>query len=327
MKCEDTPSGKLCFGANDDNWKPNYLSVMNYRYQFSGITPAKVSGGVEAFACAADADCPAHLYCHGGVCSRVDYSAERLPTGGNTPGALEESTLDGLPGLSEPAGLGGATSDVFTYTDARCDIPPTTAATVGPVDWDGDGNTDATAVSADLTAGGDHPCGKVQLALLAGAADWGGPFTYKFQCTSFGGPDGDGSSSSSSSSFPWRLTRELTTHEAMAAHALYPPRSVRAILGDGSARIMRARNRIGSVRVILLGAPGFAMADVDTASIVFHGARPVTVTLRDVNRDGRPDLVAAFDSARLRLHPKATRARIRGSLASSQLFTAEIALP
>ena len=169
------------------------------------------------------------------------------------------------------------------------------------------------------------PLRRRQRQSFVGAVDWPGPLTYKFQCTSYGGPRGDGSAVSSSAL--WGLAHELSAHEAMAAHALYPPRSVRAILGDGDARVMRARNRTGSVSVILLGAPGFAMADVDTASIVFHGARPVTVTLRDVNRDGQPDLVAIFDSARLRLHPKATRARIRGSLASSQLFTAEIALP
>ena len=74
-------------------------------------------------------------------------------------------------------------------------------------------------------------------------------------------------------------------------------------------------------------APGFAVADVATTSLFFHGARPTAVAARDVNGDGRPDLVADFDRARLRLHPTAKRARLRGWLANGQLFTAEVALP
>jgi len=312
IKCDESSAGKFCFGEDLTNWKPNHLSVMNYRYQFTGITPAKVAGGTEPFTCAADGDCPAHLHCNTGVCVRLDYSSEVLPTGGNTPGALEERNANGFPGLNEPAGLGGATSDLFTYTDAMCDIPWTVAPTMGPVDWNGDGDTTDTSVSADLSSGVDHACGEGTLRLV-GMSDWAAPLTYKFQCTSFGGPNGDGSAGARA------LAREITTREAMAAHALYPVRSARAILRAG-------RSRTGSVSVILLGAPGFAAADVDPQSLVFHGARPTTVSVRDANHDGRPDLVAVFDGARVKLHPRARQARLRGWLRSSQLFAAEIPL-
>ncbi|HXU06595.1 MAG TPA: hypothetical protein VN903_36820, partial [Polyangia bacterium] len=197
------------------------------------------------------------------------------------------------------------------------DVPNTFASTVGPVDWDGDGATDATNISADLNSGFDHACG-AQLQRLPGASDWVGPFSYKFQCTAYGGPNSGGAPSGTG------LTHELTTSEAIAAHVLYPPRSVRAILGAGSAL---ARDRRGSVRLIVHGAPGFSVADVDATSLFFHGARPAGVVVRDLNGDGRLDLVATFKRARATLHPKATRARLRGWLIDGQLFTAEIALP
>jgi hypothetical protein len=143
-------------------YKPNYLSVMNYNYQFVGIP---------------------QLNGH----SRLDYSEQVLPTGGTTPGALDENNLD------ETAGLGsGDPNGAFFYTDAQCNFR--IGATNGPVDWDGDLIAgDNTSVSADLHPS-DHPgaCGVVNSVQLRGHMDWppglpGSLFTYRFQCTSMGG--------------------------------------------------------------------------------------------------------------------------------------------
>jgi hypothetical protein len=143
-------------------FKPNYLSVMNYNYQFVGIP--QLNGP-----------------------SRLDYSTQVLPTGGPTPGVLYENNLD------ETAGLGsGDHNGAFFYTDASCNFR--VGPTDGAVDWDGDLIAgDNTSVSADLHPS-DHPgaCGVINDIPLRGHLDWppglpGPLFTYRFQCTSMGG--------------------------------------------------------------------------------------------------------------------------------------------
>ncbi len=132
------------------NFKPNYLSVMNYRYQFTGIKAADTVGWNVAD--------PA--------LTRLDYSEQVLPAGGPTPGYLNEAG-----GLDEASGLGSGTADLFSYVPGSCPIPSLVwAATTGPVDWDGDGNTTGTGISADLNAV-DHTCGS-QHTTLIGHNDW-----------------------------------------------------------------------------------------------------------------------------------------------------------
>jgi hypothetical protein len=160
------------------NYKPNYLSVMNYSYQFVGIPMAN--------ACKVDADCPDGALCNGTACARLDYSTQVLPAGTATPGLLNENGA-----LDEAAGLGSGNSDMFFFTDARCNFQMAPAQ--GPVDWDGDGVAgDNAAATADLNPA-DHPtvpCGSITNELFRGHADWGpaaGPlkFTFKFQNTPF----------------------------------------------------------------------------------------------------------------------------------------------
>jgi protein-disulfide isomerase len=187
--CTQTPIGSYCLEGEDINAKPNYLSVMNYRYQFTGILSASAPGGTIP------------------VSARLDYSEQTLPTGGNTPGYLDQSNVANSPaagdpglGLSEPAGLGSGRADLFTFTDARETGIPKMAASEGPVDWDGDGAFNKTNVQADTNCGpagfGDHYCNAPQHPQLKGHTDWGpagqNQFTYKFQGTPYGGPKGDG---------------------------------------------------------------------------------------------------------------------------------------
>jgi probable HAF family extracellular repeat protein len=135
--CEDAP-----------NYKPNYLSVMNYAYQFSGIPYASTPGSIQIAG------------------FRLDYSTQVLPTGGNTPGALSENA-----NLNEPAGLGSGNADMFLFTDGQCNFG--IAPTDGPVDWNGDGDTTDTNATADLNPN-DHPvlaC-TVTSQVLNGHDDW-----------------------------------------------------------------------------------------------------------------------------------------------------------
>jgi len=160
------------------NYKPNYLSVMNYSYQFVGIPMSNP--------CKVDPDCPDGALCNGTTCARIDYSNQVLPTGTATPGLLNENGA-----LDETAGLGSGNTDMFFFTDARCNFQ--VAPAQGPVDWDGDGIAgDNTAVTADLNppdhGPGPIPCGVITNQLFRGHADWGPAasplgFTFKFQQT------------------------------------------------------------------------------------------------------------------------------------------------
>jgi hypothetical protein len=181
VACTTTPVGKYCLQSEETNWKPNYMSVMNYRYQQTGIQYGADAGSSVP------------------VGARLDYSTELLPTGGNTPGFLDQSITIAVPtpgdpglGLNEPAGLGATinTTDVFTFTNAMgvASFGPA----VGPVSWSGS-TTTQTHVQADTTCGVDHSCSAPVYAELRGHVDWAPTwvdpsstqFTYMFQCTPF----------------------------------------------------------------------------------------------------------------------------------------------
>jgi len=80
------------------------------------------------------------------------------------------------------------------------------------------------------------------------------------------------------------------------------------------------------VAVAVLGSPAFDARNVDPASIVLSGA-PITKqddgrlsTSRDVNHDGRPDLVFEVSSGQLRLGERSTRAFLTGRTLDGQHF-------
>jgi hypothetical protein len=140
-------------GGEDQNYKPNYVSIMNYLYMYVGIREADSVGS----------SVPDPALTH------LDYSEQVLPTGGNTPGFLDKQNLN------EPAGLGSGTADMFMFKDGACSPdsggPTRIAPTTGPVDWDGDGVATNLHAAADIDAF-QHNCGDEPTGLLAGFADW-----------------------------------------------------------------------------------------------------------------------------------------------------------
>jgi hypothetical protein len=182
------------------NFKPNYLSVMNYKFDLIGIPQGVAVGSAVLRKCSTDADCATGTHCnlHTKFCARLDYSTQTLPTGGNTPGLLDESNVYPHLGLNESAGLGSGTPDITTFSsfNAIAGTCPNSiiAPTDGPLDFDQDGNTTGTHVSVDLNRL-DHssvlgcPTGVTQV--LNGHTDWGpapgqSVFVYNFHCKPVG---------------------------------------------------------------------------------------------------------------------------------------------
>jgi hypothetical protein len=294
--CEDE-----CTMPGEPNFKPNYLSVMNYRYQFSGIQSASAPGGFV----------PAD--------TRLDYSTQVLPTvpiSDSVPGVLDEAGLD----ETVPFGLTSGNSDLFTFADGACIRHPAWP-TQGPVDWDGNhifGDNSSAMADLDPESDGDV-CGQ-PTALHRGHVDWGPApgqsiFRYGFQCA----PSSD---NPLGSTLPVAIA-ELSADEARRAHVLYPTRAVQIIVQPGCAAKAIAPGQRGTATVALLGARDFDVSKVDTESLHFHGARPLRTVVRDVNGDGFPDLVIELSLADIRLRPEAKKARLEGWLKSSQRFIGE----
>jgi len=293
------------------NYKPNYLSVMNYKYQLTGIQSADAIGS--------NVPDPA--------LTRLDYSTQTLPTYTDSSGShvLQENG-----GLDETRGLASGTADLFTYNSGistRC--RPFIGASTGPIDWDGDGDATETNATADLNPQ-DHPslpCDGTTLETLVGHTDWGpGPeesvFTYAFQCTSAGSEDGAVLTGN-----PARrrtiMQQELTAEMAKRAHALYPTRPIHIEITPGRADKTIVPGQHGDFSIALLSSDDFKVLDVESSSLRFHGATPVRVDIRDINGDGKVDLLVTFDMAAVKLNSKAKKAHLTGWLKNSQAFIGE----
>jgi hypothetical protein len=327
--CEDIP-----------NYKPNYLSIMNYNYQYNGIAVSAAIGSDSFVTCSDDSSCPTGTHCiaSGSTCARLDYSNQVLPTGGNTPGALTENGE-----LDETAGLGSGTSDIFK-TDvgygASCNVVQYFPSE-GAVDWDNDGVAgDNAHATADLNEN-DHPDSVCTVAdeVLNGHVDWGPAqgqaiFTYAFQCTPAAGDRPATSSAGVLASstllrneplaFAWTVN-ELTPELAARAHVAHPPRVVGLLL-SAAARSSLASAAPGFVTVVLTGSADFDVAQVDRSSVSLYGARPVAFATSDANVDGFADLLLTFNRTDLRLSARATRLRLTGWMRNSQVFVADAQL-
>jgi hypothetical protein len=284
-------------------FKPNYLSVMNYNFQVTGIAatdapPADPVAGVQ----------PAEL---DPAMRRLDYSEETVAT-------LDE-VFDGVThfGLDEPSGMACGGPDalsVFQYTNDNDDIA--LGSCTGPVNWDINGNVTGTNLVVDLNQP-DHS-GSVVHTQLTGHTDWGPSFiaAMPFQCTEWGSADG-------ATFLEHVTTGELTPEMAMRAHVLYPPRPVRIEITPGRPDKMIAPGRAGEFAVALLGSADFDVREIELSSLRFHGAVPLRAELRDINGDGQLDLAVFFDQANVKLPPQAHKAHITGWLKNSQVFVGE----
>ena len=123
---------------------PHYLSVMNYRYQLSGISQVQtpVVDTVNSVTTVPGSQ-------------RIDYSSVAL-------GSLDESTLD------ENAGVGAGTDDAITY---NCPLGATRVGWAGgPVNWNCNGSSSDVGV-VDANIDGDIATDPMP-QVLPGREDW-----------------------------------------------------------------------------------------------------------------------------------------------------------
>jgi hypothetical protein len=334
------------------NFKPNYISVMNYTYQLDTLVPAAAPGGITPISCATDADCgppsvtnsrcstPNSCFCTddlgpgNNVCYRPDYAEDNLLN-------LNETTLD------ENVGVGGHPSldDIVWYLNLGGTLPGPSNGS--PIDWDNNGiiqNLDTCVNALPPGQGPNGHCPDINNDGLNNdqmdtTADWTQSngqfihFNFQYQCTAGYQNDVPGSPSTPLLSQPTPATASTSNNEdgelsfewARQHHMLHPPRFVSISVAPSCSSTIKpiTAGQLGTVRVALLGVANFDVTQVETSSLAFHGAKALSVVTEDVNHDGIPDLVAAFDSSEVKLHPQATIARLTGWMKNGQSFSGE----
>lgn len=175
------------------NYKPNYISVMNYDYELNTLVPAVAPGSTAPISCTTDADCappaiasgrcatPSSCFCTddrgngNNVCYRPDYAEDNLLN-------LNESTLNESVGVGGPSSLEDI---VWYYNGAGTSMGPSNGS---PIDWNVDGTI------SDLTGCIGLDCPDINGNLVHSdqmntTADWtqvSGQFihfNFQFQCT------------------------------------------------------------------------------------------------------------------------------------------------
>ena len=178
------------------NYKPNFISVMNYDYQINTLVPASAPGATTYKYCSTDADCgpPAitsgrcatanSCFCtddipSANVCYRPDYAEDNLLN-------LNEAMLDENHGVGGPA----SSEDIVWFSNG----PGTVAgpSNGSPIDWNLDGSI--TNLTGCTVGPGPNQCPDINNDTIHSdqfdtTADWtqvNGQFihfNFQFQCT------------------------------------------------------------------------------------------------------------------------------------------------
>jgi hypothetical protein len=152
------------------DYKPNFLSVVNDTFVYTGIPVAAAVGSTTPMPCSGPGDCPLGAICgSGGTCLRIDYSQQALPS-------LDETNLD------ENAGISAGTADITGFVCPGPDFTQGAGAGVGPIDWNCNGNPTESGIAADINV-------DLVLSVLTGFDDWSA-VKYEFQCTAGGSANG-----------------------------------------------------------------------------------------------------------------------------------------
>jgi hypothetical protein len=227
-------------------YKPNWLSVVNETFVYTGIPVGAGPGSTTPISCHVTADCPAEAICasFSHTCTRIDYSRQALAD-------LNEASLD------ESVGIGAGTNDLTGY---QCpDFTGVYSSATGPIDWNCNGDASETNVMADINADGCVGligCFGTRGGPLTGHRDWG-TLDFHFQCSRGGDP--------LVTPPPRHEQREPTIPDAMRKHILFARRAV---------EVMMVGAEPGALSVAILGADDLDTEDIDGSSLKLAGARP-----------------------------------------------------
>jgi hypothetical protein len=260
---------------------PNYLSVMNYRYQFTGISTVDTPVS----------DPPTVL----ASTPRLDFSGFVLPT-------LDEAHLD------ENLVLRPGSYDAVTF-DCPTAIPRRGWAG-GAINWNCNGVTGgATEIDTAVNVDGSLP---LVYDVHPGREDWS-RLAYRYQCQP--------SFANGAALPPDLVANdEVTIQEAIAHHDLLPILDVRIDVRNGCSSNWIFLGSKGAVSVALFGSATFDVGQVVLASLDFAGAKPISSVLTDMNGDGLLDGNVQFRQSDLNLTAASHTATLSGLLASGQAF-------
>jgi hypothetical protein len=134
LVCHETVNGLL--GHEEPNYKPNYLSLMNYRYQKSGISYSSALGSRQSVACNADSDCGgANAVClKFNTTNHCSVSDHECATTADCPNA-SDTCIAAAPPLGQCATTGYAcAADADCYNGDNC-VAPSGAGTCSRMDY------------------------------------------------------------------------------------------------------------------------------------------------------------------------------------------------
>jgi len=316
---------------------------MDLTYQIATLFPATSPGTITPIACTTDADCgPPNIA--SGRCATANscFCTDDLGPGNNLcyrPDYAEDNLLNlNETTLNENVGVGGPPSldDIVWFWNGGSTIPGPSNGS--PIDWNNDGfiedlrgcNPILPPIPPNCPDLDNNASNTDQMDTTADWTQSNGQFihfNFQFQCTAGFQNDVPGASPAPSGATltPSAAVHEISFDWARQHHILHPPRLVSISVSPGCSSDPKpvAAGQLGSVRVALLGAPNFDVTQVDTSSLALHGAKAISVAIGDVNADGWPDLVATFATSDIKLHPRASVARVTGWLKNGLAFIGE----
>jgi hypothetical protein len=339
------PSGSVSCSdvSTTRNRKPNYVSVMQYALQSTGILRADNVGA--AFGTPPHPAPPNPNYSQnaGGGFWRVDYSDSilsgiTLSETGSINDTNPFSHACGCSGAGCPASGRPRDADIsIAYKLTKnlitdpCTSQKVTIFTCGDIDWNADlaNNTASTSevfgadVNADYIdqgAGGTCP---TENDLISGD-DWTWVKGHvAFQC---GSSFVDGASPTGGRSFYSATVEKHPAMDVLMGTTNGFPITVQAVVQPGEPDLIPP---VGTFTVAILsqvepdtGELTFDPTQIVIGKLTFAGANVRSYTFSDFNGDGKPDLIAEFSTGDTTLNASSTKAVVLGELTNGQAFNA-----
>jgi hypothetical protein len=286
---------------------PNFISVLNYTYQF-GISTAAMP--FTALPVTADPAIAPHInYSIALGDTLVESSlveANGIKAGGyGTNDLISFSCPTTLCNLATGAGCtnfgwANAGSVAGSGIDWNCNNVIDSGTVSVPID--GDGNTTDTLTGWGGTNGDE----------------WGTGVQYGFLCQP--------TFANGAPLPPDRISQNEVTIEYAAAHHLLsgPPITLSAIARYGCTSPFIFKHGNGVVPLAVLGSASFDVTTIDVSSLSFAGAFPRATDVSDVNGDGFLDLQVMVAQSETNLTTANTTAILSGSLVDGRLFIAPV---